>query len=190
MVANEAVPQNLAWKDISRSVPVYSWKDFLALGNAVDDAKIEQRIEAQKPEMCCTLIYTSGTTGPPKSVMISHDNLCWTTRRVLALVNFNHEDRMVSYLPLSHIAAQMLDVHAALHAGSQVHFARPDALKGSLPNTLKLIRGNTKTGSRELHPLIRIVQHHHDIIMNVQVLFISNFESQLESNVCTPPPPL
>lgn len=45
---------------------------------------------------------------------------------------------MISYLPLSHVAAQMMDIHAALHCGLTVHFAQPDALKGSLADTLKV----------------------------------------------------
>ena len=40
---------------------------------------------------------------------------------------------MVSYLPLSHIAAQVADIYIPLTYGSTVHFARPDALK--VPNT-------------------------------------------------------
>ena len=49
--------------------------------------------------------------------------------------------RVVSYLPLSHIAAQIVDIHspmAGLLLGlkAEVHFARPDALKGSLKQTL------------------------------------------------------
>jgi long-chain-fatty-acid--CoA ligase ACSBG len=53
----------------------------------------------------------------------------------------------LSYLPLSHIAAQLLDVHAPLAitangAGSccTVSFARPDALRGSLGTSLKAVR--------------------------------------------------
>ena len=45
---------------------------------------------------------------------------------------------MISYLPLSHIAAQMMDIHAQLSTGLTIHFAQPDALKGSLRDTLKV----------------------------------------------------
>ena len=44
---------------------------------------------------------------------------------------------MISYLPLSHIAAQMMDIHSQLSTGLTIHFAQPDALKGSLKDTLK-----------------------------------------------------
>ena len=53
---------------------VYTWADFMKLGDAVSDADLKARMDAQKPGHCCTLIYTSGTTGNPKGVMISHDN--------------------------------------------------------------------------------------------------------------------
>ncbi len=45
---------------------------------------------------------------------------------------------MISYLPLSHVAAQMMDIHAAVQCGLTIHFAQPDALKGSLAVTLKV----------------------------------------------------
>ena len=119
--------------------PIYSWKAFMALGNKVDDAAVRARIEAQRPGHCCTLIYTSGTTGPPKAVMISHDNLPWTVKNFVAALPFTLtcEDRSVSYLPLSHVAAQMLDVHCPIATGAKIYFAQADALRGSLPNTLK-----------------------------------------------------
>ena len=44
---------------------------------------------------------------------------------------------MISYLPLSHIAAQMMDIHAQLSTGLTIHFAQPDAMKGSLKDTIK-----------------------------------------------------
>ena len=38
-------------------------------------------------------------------------------------------DVLVSYLPLSHVAAQVLDMYIPLLHGATVYFARPDALK-------------------------------------------------------------
>ncbi|XP_059345670.1 long-chain-fatty-acid--CoA ligase ACSBG2 isoform X3 [Ammospiza nelsoni] len=50
------------------------------------------------------------------------------------------QEEVVSYLPLSHIAAQMCDIWAAMTLGVQVYFAQPDALKGSLVETLREVR--------------------------------------------------
>ena len=122
----------------------YGWDEFLGLGASVSDAEVEARIADQKPGHCSTLIYTSGTTGDPKAVMISHDNVTWVTRANIA----HHPDfvngplRVVSYLPLSHIAAQIVDIHSPMayladHGlPSEVHFARPDALKGTIKESL------------------------------------------------------
>lgn len=123
------------------SVPVYQWNDFLELGSSVSDKDIELRGANIKVGNCSTLIYTSGTTGPPKAVMISHDNVTWTTKKVFdTLVDVNHTDRIVSYLPLSHIAAQMIDLHGPMCLGCCTYFARPDALKGTIKTTLCDVR--------------------------------------------------
>jgi long-chain-fatty-acid--CoA ligase ACSBG len=122
-------------------VPIIHIDDFLKQGSGVADADLLQRKEAQKPGQCCTLIYTSGTTGNPKAVMISHDNLCWTSETMLSTLSaLGPNDSLISYLPLSHIAAQMLDLHCPLLSGSQVWFAQPDALRGTLGVTLKEVR--------------------------------------------------
>lgn len=46
----------------------------------------------------------------------------------------------VSYLPLSHVAGQMIDVVSSVILGGHVYFAQPDALQGSLVETLQEIR--------------------------------------------------
>jgi len=122
-------------------VPVYSWADFLELGSAVSDAEVTRRSEGIQAGHCCSLIYTSGTTGPPKAVMISHDNATWTIRNITQhYMELNHEDRIISYLPLSHIAAQLVDLFAPIDLGCCTYFARPDALKGSLTTTMREVR--------------------------------------------------
>jgi long-chain-fatty-acid--CoA ligase ACSBG len=121
------------------SVPLYTWEQFQALGAEVPDAQLDERMDAQKPGNCCTLIYTSGTTGPPKAVMISHDNITWTAQRVKTKLGLTSNDRFVSYLPLNHIAAQMLDIHSPMAFGFHVTFADPNALRGSLVPTLRKV---------------------------------------------------
>eukprot|EP01041_Mallomonas_annulata_P003978 gene3978-7922_t len=126
------------------TVPVYTWETFMGLGTHISDQTVYERHASVRPGNCSTLIYTSGTTGQPKAVMISHDNITWITRNVVDnLLDLNFTERFVSYLPLSHIAAQMIDIHAPMTTGSSVYFAQPDALKGTLSNTL-----------RDVHPTI------------------------------------
>lgn len=143
-----AVP---ASANVKGKVPVYSWAEFLDFGRGDNEAKlqsiVDERIALTKPGHACTLIYTSGTTGNPKAVMISNDNAVFTAMAGLQDLEPTTEgEHMVSYLPLSHIAAQMLDIHFPLlstavnNINTTVWFARPDALKGTLTITLAAAR--------------------------------------------------
>ncbi|NWW84708.1 ACBG2 ligase, partial [Rhynochetos jubatus] len=123
---------------------LYSWSEFMDLGRDVPDTQLRAVIASQKPNQCCTLIYTSGTTGQPKGVMLSHDNLTWTAStagRSMKLTSAKEKQEVVvSYLPLSHIAAQMSDIWLAITFGVQVFFAQPGALKGTLVDTLREVK--------------------------------------------------
>jgi long-chain-fatty-acid--CoA ligase ACSBG len=120
---------------------VHHWNDFLKLGRDVPDSALDSRMDSIRPGHCASLIYTSGTTGPPKAVMISHDNITWTASNICEhYMDLNHTDRVVSYLPLSHIAAQLIDIYCMIHLGGCTYFAQPDALKGTLTTTLKEVR--------------------------------------------------
>ncbi|RLN48936.1 hypothetical protein BBJ28_00003269 [Nothophytophthora sp. Chile5] len=122
-------------------VPVYTFEEFLRLGDQVNVTSLQERMAAQLPGHCCTLVYTSGTTGKPKAVMISHDNFTWTVATALnSLSALLEAERSVSFLPLSHVAAQILDIHLPLVVGSEVYFAGPDALRGGLLDTLQEVR--------------------------------------------------
>ena len=138
VVWDEPVDQSLA---LQCGVPVYSWDEFMVLGQSVPDSALKQRMDNVRPGHCSTLIYTSGTTGSPKAVMISHDNITWVARTVINnYLDLNFTERFISYLPLSHIAAQLIDIHAPMYEGYSMYFAQPDALKGSLSATLKDVR--------------------------------------------------
>jgi long-chain-fatty-acid--CoA ligase ACSBG len=119
---------------------VISWKEFINFADKVEVEwlrKISDDIHKLDPSGCASLIYTSGTTGKPKGVMLSHDNIIWTTKQVLSTVKINKLQRVVSYVPLSHIAGQMVDIYMILLNGGTTWFAEPTALKGTLVDTLK-----------------------------------------------------
>ena len=71
--------------------------------------------------------------------MISHDNVTWTSRIGAEQYSWDQE-RFLSYLPLSHIAAIMQDIFIAIYAANEVHFADKDALKTTLVENLKRVK--------------------------------------------------
>jgi len=134
--------------ELQQKLPnLYTWAEFMKLGEDVPDAQLDTVIGSLKANECCTLIYTSGTTGNPKGVMLSHDNITWTCFQAGSSLDLNYgEELLVSYLPLSHVAAQVNDMWIAVRFAATTHFAEPDALKGSLGTTLKEVRPTSFLG--------------------------------------------
>jgi len=134
-----------------KEIPCYSWEQFIALGDDVKEGELDQRIAKVLPGHCCALIYTSGTTGAPKAVMITHDNIIYEVCTVLEdvghIYNLPQEERLLSYLPLSHVAGMMIDMIMPLIATESTagwwvaHFARPYDLKvGAIGDRLRLVQ--------------------------------------------------
>uniref|UniRef100_A0A667XS11 long-chain-fatty-acid--CoA ligase n=1 Tax=Myripristis murdjan TaxID=586833 RepID=A0A667XS11_9TELE len=134
--------------ELQQKLPnLYTWAEFMKLGEEVPDEQLNTVIGSLRANECCTLIYTSGTTGNPKGVMLSHDNLTWISNIVGVIAELNHgEEELVSYLPLSHVAAQLNDMWVCMRYAGTTHFAEPDALKGSLGTTLKEVRPTSFLG--------------------------------------------
>jgi len=119
---------------------VISWDELLACADDVTDEALDARIAAQQPDDLCTLIYTSGTTGPPKAVMLSHHNITWICEALLnalSRLEYGPDDQVVSYLPLSHIAEQIVSLHTPMHYGGCAWFV--ESLE-TLGDTLKEAR--------------------------------------------------
>jgi long-chain acyl-CoA synthetase len=70
----------------------------------------------------CSIIYTSGTTGMPKGVMHSFDTFSRAAETFHRRVGFGREDRMLSYLPLSHIAERLGHELSSLWGGTRIFF--------------------------------------------------------------------
>lgn len=119
----------------------YTWDELLAM----ETEDVEQEYRDRRADIaandCCSLIFTSGTTGLPKGVMLSHDSIMFVAK---SGCNFERmeatKEVIITYLPLSHIAAQIVDIYAVLFTAGCTYFAERDALKGSLGRTLKDVR--------------------------------------------------
>ncbi|XP_063170460.1 long-chain-fatty-acid--CoA ligase ACSBG1 isoform X4 [Candoia aspera] len=120
---------------------LFMMDEFMELGDGIQDGQLDAIIDSQEASQCCVLIYTSGTTGKPKGVMLSHDNITWTSAHASRAGDVQpaeiRQEKIVSYLPLSHIAAQIYDLWTGIKWGEEVYFAEPDALKGSLVEVLR-----------------------------------------------------
>src|SRR6266480_492790 len=107
-------------EDPDRVAPddVRAWDSLLAL----DPVDIEAATKIAQPSDLATVIYTSGTTGPPKGVMLDHANICWTAESLrLTLAHVSPEGRrLVSYLPMAHIAERMTSYYQQAMFGYEV----------------------------------------------------------------------
>ena len=127
--------------DYNEHIKMYTWKQFVNLST-----NINKPIMIDNKDVA-TIVYTSGTTGSnseqinQKGVILTHNNI---KSAVYMLVDkFGNiiekgKERSISYLPLNHIAAQMMDIYLPISMASTVWFADKMALKGTLINTMKL----------------------------------------------------
>jgi long-chain acyl-CoA synthetase len=119
---------------------------FVDLVHAHGAIDLHEAAGTVRPEMLATVIYTSGTTGPPKGVMVSHYNVLWTAESLRQA--FGEEIdltgyRLVSYLPMAHIAERMTSHYMQAINGYEVT-ACPDF--GQLAFYLREVRPNVIFG--------------------------------------------
>jgi long-subunit acyl-CoA synthetase (AMP-forming) len=101
---------------------------------AKDDFDFEAAWKAVEPDDVLTLIYTSGTTGPPKGVQISHANEMAALRSFDQIIEFPSGARLVSYLPMAHIAERSCTQYIPIvFGGSVTDCPDPRAVVGVLP---------------------------------------------------------
>jgi long-chain acyl-CoA synthetase len=89
-----------------------------------DPLDLDELAAATEPADLATLIYTSGTTGPPKGVMISQYNVVYTAEQLRRGLGLDPSEfaglRVISYLPMAHIAERMSSFYLGLLSGYTV----------------------------------------------------------------------
>jgi long-chain-fatty-acid--CoA ligase ACSBG len=125
--------------DTSKQEGHYRWLELEEMDTDDVEEEYQRRLDDIVINETCCLVYTSGTVGNPKGVMLSHDNLIWAAKSLCTTYGEIEDGKevVVSYLPLSHVAAQIIDLISPLAYGCQVYFADKDAMKGSLVKTLR-----------------------------------------------------
>jgi len=89
---------------------------------AAEPADLTTAAGSIEPDSLLTVIYTSGTVGPPKGVMLDHRNVL-AAAGVVGHFYGRDDDRgrrLVSYLPMAHIAERMVSHYIHVCRGSQV----------------------------------------------------------------------
>jgi long-chain acyl-CoA synthetase len=102
-----------------------------------DPDAVEGRVAQVGQDDIATLVYTSGTTGPPKGTVLTHGNLEWTITAVESMVGLSPDDRLLSYLPLSHIAERIVSHIGQIVSGGETWFAQSLA---TVPEDLRACR--------------------------------------------------
>lgn len=94
----------------------YRWADLQACSPIQDNPE-------PGASSLATIVYTSGTTGLPKGVMQTFGALGFAATRGTELFGLGEGDRLLSYLPLCHVAERMFVELASIYTGQTVFFA-------------------------------------------------------------------
>jgi long-subunit acyl-CoA synthetase (AMP-forming) len=95
---------------------VPAWYDILASTDPIEGNP------TRKPDDLATIIYTSGSTGEPKGTMHSFRTMCAACVFIDSL-KMDKSDRMLSYLPLAHVAERACLETTTCKVGSHVFFS-------------------------------------------------------------------
>ena len=113
-------------------VAIYSMDQVEAIGAASN-----RPYNPPTPSSTATINYTSGTTGPPKGVVLTHENATSATSISVSMFLDQSEPTILSYLPLAHIYARLVE-GIALYGGAKIGYFHGNILE--LPDDLKELK--------------------------------------------------
>ena len=89
---------------------------------AHSQARIDELLARQRLDDIGLMIYTSGSTGAPKGAMISWRNMRGVVPGIAERLQLSGNASHLSYLPLCHVAEQMLTTFVPMYLGCTVNF--------------------------------------------------------------------
>jgi long-chain acyl-CoA synthetase len=96
---------------------VVQWLDLMKQHEPLQDVVLPD------DNALATIVYTSGSTGKPKGVMHSFRTMTGGLIGIKGIVGISENDRMLSYLPLAHVAERAAVEVNSLYSGFRVYFA-------------------------------------------------------------------
>ncbi|MBC7750211.1 MAG: AMP-binding protein [Candidatus Saccharibacteria bacterium] len=115
----EVIPENLPCIRLPLS-PEYQgapqWDDLIRSVSPLEEVVLPD------PTELASIIYTSGSTGLPKGIMHSFASMMAPGAALNSFFSFNTEDRLLSHLPLAHVAERIFIEASSLYYGSNLYF--------------------------------------------------------------------
>ncbi len=105
------------------STPLCDAKNFKAWDDIVKATSPMKESPVFPENALATIIYTSGTTGMPKGAMHSFAAFAHTSKALVEALHYTSSERVLSYLPLAHVAERCLVEGEAIYIGAHVFFA-------------------------------------------------------------------
>lgn len=97
-------------------VPSLLWEDLVS---QFSDQCVQ--VESHQDDLI-SLVFTSGTTGMPKGVMQTHSSMILPVARYAPVLGIADKPKLISYLPLSHIAERQAIEVQSLLLGGEISF--------------------------------------------------------------------
>ena len=111
----QCVAFDLAPEDALQKYP--SWQSVV-----LQQSALNKPVTREKDEVA-TIVYTSGSTGKPKGVMLTFEAMALAAKGITEALSIHEKDRMLSYLPLSHVMERFIVEMGSLRSGFKVYFA-------------------------------------------------------------------
>lgn len=121
-------------KDFTKEIESLSYLASTSTIEGADIANLAEQLEnfpkqdfisdTAKAEDPATIVFTSGTTGRPKGVVLTHRNVLSNAAAASRGVKVTLEDRLLSFLPLSHTFERTVGYYAPLIHGAEIVYTR------------------------------------------------------------------
>ncbi|MCQ2586585.1 MAG: AMP-binding protein [Treponema sp.] len=123
-------------KSIENELPalIVKMDDFSIIkGTVTEDPEKIEAIEVEEDDTA-SIIYTSGTTGRSKGVELSHKSLIWNAIGGQSVHRVNKMDRVLSFLPISHVYEFTIGFLMQFLNGACVYYlGKPPVVSALLP---------------------------------------------------------